>query len=121
MKLKDSCEKYDYFSGKVSDISRHLAFVGFALFWILKGDSDVGNVDYQLLVFIIFLFFTLFFDFFQYIAGTLSWGIFNRLKEKKYNNDKEKEFVAPRQINWPTLFFFLDKNCINSFGIFFLI
>ncbi len=47
-------------------------------------------------------------DFFHYVAGTLAWGIYRRRKELMTASGDAK-FLAPKWINWPTLFFFWLK------------
>jgi hypothetical protein len=49
-------------------------------------------------------------DLFHYVAGSLVWGIYNRVTEQRIKEDTE--FAAPRQINWPTLFFFWSKTVV---------
>jgi len=47
-------------------------------------------------------------DLLQYVVATLVWGIFNRRKEDEGLTAEDK-FDAPRQLNWPALFFFWSK------------
>jgi hypothetical protein len=109
MKLKDTRENYYYFSQKTSEIVRQLGFAGIALIWIFRtGGDGKQTIPSELIPPIGLIVIGLTFDLLQYIAGALSWGIYNRYKEKIGTNEN-REFLAPRQINWPTIFFFWAK------------
>lgn len=109
MKLKDCKDAYDYFSGKTSDIIRYLGLAGIAIVWIFRTEStDKISLSHHLLLPTILLIMGLSLDLFHYIAGTIIWGTYHRIKEKSGIN-AEKEFDAPRQINWPTLVLFWSK------------
>lgn len=109
MKLAEVRENYTYFSGKASDIARQLALAGIALIWIFK--TQVGEqyrVPKELLPAAGFVVLALILDFLHYIVASLCWAIFNRFKE--YRGTKEDDdFLAPGQINWPSLVFFWTK------------
>lgn len=109
MKLKDCRNNYDYFSGKASDIARYIAFAGFAIIWIFKTEFFVNTIPIELVGSALLLMVTIVLDLLQYIAGTLTWAIFNRIKEHQLKNDNGKEFTAPVYINYPTLLFFWSK------------
>ncbi|HEX5733940.1 MAG TPA: hypothetical protein VF131_13990 [Blastocatellia bacterium] len=109
MKLKDARENYYYFSQKTSEIVRQLGFAGIAVIWVFKTEID-GKlfVPPELISIGKFLIAGLGLDLFHYAYGTLAWGIYNGLKER--DGTKEgTEFLAPRPINWPTLFFLWSK------------
>lgn len=109
MKLKDARENYYYFSQKMSEIVRQLGFAGVALIWIFKDEVDGKQVvPPALLTTAKFIVIGLGFDLLHYVAGTLVWGIYNGLKERS-GTKEGTEFLAPRAINWPTLFFLWAK------------
>lgn len=81
MKLSDYSKTYYEFSGKTSDIARHLAFAGIALVWIFKtGAAPATKIPQELHIPTILLALTLAFDLLQYFAGTAIWGIFNGIR-----------------------------------------
>ncbi|MEK6325654.1 MAG: hypothetical protein AABN33_28770 [Acidobacteriota bacterium] len=109
MKLKDARENYYYFSQKTGEIVRQLGFAGIALIWIFKDEIDGKQlVPPELLTAAKFIVIGLGFDLLHYVAGTLVWGIYNGLKERAETKEGT-EFLAPRPINWPTLFFLWAK------------
>ncbi len=108
MKLKDARDNYYFYSGKTSDIIRQMALAGVALAWLFKRDAGGSPVIPEGLLkptFLVVL--TLVCDFAQYVSGSIMWGTFNRYKEQRV--DEEVEFLAPKQINWPVLAFFVLK------------
>jgi len=109
MKLKDTREAYYFYSGKTSDIIRYLGLAGIALIWIFRFESEsVISLPRILLLPTILLAIGLSLDLLQYLAGSVIWGLYNRIKEKSGIGD-EDEFEAPREINWATLFLFWLK------------
>ncbi|HVP54783.1 MAG TPA: hypothetical protein VMU45_07290 [Candidatus Eisenbacteria bacterium] len=109
MKLSQARDNYTYFSGRASEIARQLAFAGIALIWIFK--SQVGE-DYRvpraLLPAAALIVLALILDFAHYGIASLCWGIFSRVKERE-GVKEDAEFLAPRQINWPSILFFWTK------------
>lgn len=109
MKLENLRENYDYFSQKTSEIVRQLGFAGIALVWVFK--TDVGGrqiVPPELLPAARLIVIGLGLDLLHYVTGTLIWGIYNGIKERA-GTTEETKFLAPRPINWATLFFFWAK------------
>ncbi len=109
MKLSDARESYYIYSGKTSDIARQLALGGIALVWLFsdtKGESVM--VPRPLLWAGLLIVTALALDLLQYVSATAVWGIYQRHKEKR-GTDEEKDFKAPRQLNWPTIVFFVAK------------
>lgn len=123
MKKKDSQEYYNYNTGKVSDIARQLGLAGIALIWIFKAGTGPGGVGkipeaLQLPLFLIVL--GLSFDFLQYLAASLFWGLYNTWgRPKKAKPDDE--FEAPSQINWPAIFFYWGKVVAIGAAYYFLL
>ncbi len=108
MKLKEYKEEYKWFSGRLSDNTRKLAFAGIAIVWIFKQEKNGAFILPDLLKLAILMFvITLLFDLLQYICQTMIWGIFHRYHETKFGEDYE--LTAPRYFNWPAIVFFWSK------------
>jgi hypothetical protein len=108
MKLVDAREKYYYYTEKLSDICRYLGLAGIGIVWLFRVEAGGKlSLPRELIWPTILLIAGLGLDLLHYIAGSLVWGIFHRQKEKKIGEDKE--FKAPKEINWLTLFFFWAK------------
>lgn len=114
MKLEDARENYYYYSQKTSEIVRQLGFAGIALIWVFKTEVE-GKivVPPELLSTGKLIVIGLGFDLLHYVAGTLAWGVYNGIKERA-GTKEGKEFLAPRSVNWPTLFFLWAKVIIIS-------
>lgn len=121
MKLQDVREAYYSNTGKLSDIVRQLAFAGIAIVWIFK--TDVGGrptVPPDLISAAILLVSGLTLDLLHYVAGSLIWGIYNRVKERG-GQGEDADFKAPAQLNWPLLFFFWSKTAVMALAYGFLL
>ena len=104
-------ERYAVRSAKASDVCRQLSFAGIATAWIFSGATKLltGNVviPSDLIWAGFFFVLALACDFLQYVAATLSWGLYSRLKELQVMAGRKSEpFVSPRQLNWGALTFF---------------
>jgi hypothetical protein len=99
MKLQDYRETYYEFTGKVSDISRQLAFAGIAVIWIFKKDAPGTGltVPGELLLPDIFIVLALSFDLLQYCIGTVTWFFFYRIKEMR---EVSEEAELGRHSEW---------------------
>lgn len=108
MKLKDSRENYYFYSGKLSDIMRNLAILGFGLAYLF---GELKNIATQKVIkfFIVFLFVALLLDFFQYVYGTIAWDVFNRKKEKEHKLNENSKFIVHGGINILTAILFYLK------------
>lgn len=111
MKLSEYRKTYYEFSGKVSDVARHLAFAGIALIWIFKvGTKDSPRVPTELLPPSAFFVASLALDLLQYIAATCVWGVFQWSEERKLENVTDNpELDAPSWFKWPQFIFFVLK------------
>ncbi len=113
MLLKDARGFQEYFTGKASDVARQLAFAGIATIWLLRVGEKTGGIPFSgallwpLLLFVA----ALASDLLQYVYAGTAWSIFHRTKEKELKPEElgTKEFLAPREINWPTNFFYYLK------------
>jgi len=102
VKLEDARAAYETLSGKTSDIVRQISLAGIGLIWIFKSGAGTSlSLDPRLLRAALFIFLSLLFDFLQYALGTTIWFAYFRHKEKQ-GTKEETEFLAPRQLNWPT-------------------
>lgn len=95
-------ERYEFYTGKASDINRSLALAGIAVIWIFKSTSDgVTSIPDELITPLIFLIISLATDLLQYIAGGLIWWIYYMYKERQ---KKKKNIVLEKEINAPRIF-----------------
>lgn len=120
MKIDDAHKRFYEASGQTSDRTRHLAFAGIAVVWILSGGGEHptrARVSDDL-VWPLFAFVgTLFFDFLQYVVQSAIWRLYSRSKEKglqeKHGEEnmgwREEEFTVPPELNWPGEVFFWAK------------
>jgi hypothetical protein len=112
MQLSDARSAYEALSGKASDIVRQLSLAGIALVWLFRAGSDRAPViDQSLLQAALFIFLALFFDFLQYLVGTVIWFLYFRHKEKSGTSEQD-EFLAPEQLAWPTWALFYLKSAM---------
>lgn len=95
MKLSDARDAYYDASGKLSDISRQLAFAALAVVWIFKiDDGNKINLPSALEWAALLAILSLIFDFCQYALKASIWGFYHRFKEKQ-NLKLDSEFLAP--------------------------
>jgi len=107
MKLSYVRNSFDTFSGKVSDLSRQFAFAGIAVIWIFKVDNKTKyNLPIELYRPLYLFCFGLLTDLFQYVYGTVAWGIVLRVCKKYKENE---EISIKRAINIPTWILFVFK------------
>jgi hypothetical protein len=91
MKLKDYKEEYQWYSGKASDIVRHLSFAGIAIIWIFKTQSqNLPKIPDSLLLPLALFCVSLASDLLQYLSGYLIWFVFYRYQEINGINEDEK-------------------------------
>ena len=109
MKLEDTREAYQFYTGKVSDIIRQLGLAAIALVWVFKSDVNGRPViPPELITAAEFTVVGLGLDLLQYVTGAAIWGSYNRYKERQ-GTSVTTEFEAPRQLNWATIAFFWLK------------
>lgn len=122
MKLENVRQAYYDYSGKTSEIVRQLGFAGIALIWIFKSGVEANPIiPTELIIPAIFIVLGLTLDLSHYIAGTITWGIYNRVLEKQGTSNKT-DFLAPRQLNWATnSLFVLKVGCIVIAYIYILV
>ena len=110
MELKEYRKDYQYFSGKLGDNSRKLAFAGIAVVWIFKqGESGAYVIPPILKTAMLLFVSTLSFDLLQYIYQTTTWGIYHRYNERKFKGKEDIKLLAPYFLNWPSNFLFWSK------------
>lgn len=109
MQLSDYRDTYYEFSGKLSDVARHLAFAGLALIWLFRtGTEKTPTIPDQLLIPLGLFVITLGCDLLQYIVATLVWHIVVTCFEKK-KTDEQSELSHPKWVTYPSTFFFCCK------------
>ena len=120
MKVKDYKKEYQWFSAKLSDNTRKLAFAGIAIVWIFKQEENgTFGLPHMLKLAMLMFAITLSFDLLQYIYQASLWGIFHRYYEKKFGEDHE--LTAPKYFNWPALIFSWFKVATLLFGYVFMV
>lgn len=99
MKIEDYKKDYQYFSGKLSEITRSLSFMGFGVVWILIGGLEgfkPGFIPSHLLWVLGLLVIYLIFDILHYLYQTLIWFWYFRKLEKEHGTTCNRDdFVAP--------------------------
>ena len=109
MKLSGYLQDYYFYSGKTSDVARQLAFAAIAIIWVFRYTDGPNQIlPGKLVLAAFFVALSLGFDLFQYIAGSLIWLIFHRVKEK-HGVKADDEIKASPWLNKPILFFFIAK------------
>ncbi len=123
MKLSDYRETYYEFSGKVSDISRQLAFAGIALVWLFKIDHDLyPKIPRELVLPTITLALTLAFDLLQYVSATIVWGSFQWYKERQLKSlSEDPSLESSAWLKRPQFVFFVLKLLSVSFSYYLLV
>lgn len=100
---------YEYHTGKVSELTRQLAFAGLAIIWLFKtGQDGAFKLPPSLVAPLFLLVLTLSLDWLQYAVASVVWDRYQRVKESSGALDGA-EFEAPPRINWPANFFFFLK------------
>lgn len=108
MKLKDARDFYYFHTGKTSELVRQLGLAGIAVIWLFKKDvAGVPRIPEELLLPLVLIVLGLALDLLQYATAAVIWGVYQRWKERRVGEDEE--FEAPRQLNWPAIFFFVLK------------
>ncbi|MGA2876436.1 MAG: hypothetical protein ABSE82_12960 [Nitrososphaerales archaeon] len=123
--LEEAKRHQEFFTGKLSDNTRQLSFAGLGAVWVFGGGPSHGLSSFHysttFLWAVLLLVFALSSDFLQYVAGSIAWSGYRRKKEndviKKSMSDS---FLAPRAINWATIFFFWLKAAFVIAGYSFL-
>jgi hypothetical protein len=121
MKLKDARDFYYFYSGKTSDLVRQLGLAGIAVVWLFKYEVDgVPKIPEALLPPLILIVLALAFDLLQYAVATSIWGIFQRSRERS-GISEDTDFLAPKQVNWSSIGFFVLKTLAVIFAYVFLL
>ena len=111
MKLPEYRQTFYDYSGKVSDLSRQLAFAGLAVIWIFKKDgaTDKLTIPGALTLPLLLLVASLACDVLQYFAGTVVWWLFYRIKEIRGFTDEQELGDHSPWLEAPIWIFFLFK------------
>ena len=126
MKFNEARDAFYDASGKVSELVRNLSFIGFGIIWIFKDAKSVPLIPEDLKLPILLFAITISLDLLQYVAKTITWGIFIHIEENKIfssgKNDTTDEIVEAKSwFNYiPDAFFTLKTITLLS-GYFILI
>lgn len=108
-KLSEFKDDYYFFTGKLSDINRQIAFAGIALIWVFKQNDDKNIlIDESLILPAILIVLALGFDILQYIYQSITWSIFYTYHKRK-NKSEDKKIQSPEYLNYLAWFFFSIK------------
>jgi hypothetical protein len=92
MKIAEIKTHYDFYSGKVSDLVRQLAFVGLAVVWIFKVDMNGSpKIPHEMALPTVFLILALFLDLVHYGYGTIKYERLYDASERQKKADKLAE------------------------------
>ena len=95
MRIEDYKKEYEFYSGKLSEITRNLAYMGFGVVWILIGGLDGFKTGFipPLLIWVLALL-VLFqiFDISHYLYQTITWYKHFRKLEKNNEEDNENKY-----------------------------
>lgn len=111
MKLSEYKTDYYQYTSLASNGSRQLALAGIALVWVFKTQGASGyTLPNELLIPSIALIVSLGSDLLQYVAGSVTWGIFHRYHEaQRASMLEDPELEAPVYYTWPINAFFYSK------------
>lgn len=116
MKLLEIREAYEEISGKLSDISRQLCFVGLAVILIFNKTDKGIYVPTELFMPVLFLCASLFFDLLQYIISSLVWYGYYLCHQKKDQKDEDVSVNEPEWLNVIPWLFFIVKIILLIIG-----
>jgi hypothetical protein len=122
MKLPEYRQTFYDLSGKVSELTRQLAFAGIAIVWIFKKDAaaDKLTIPGALMLPLLLLVLSLASDILQYFAGTAIWWLFYRLMEMRGFTDEEELGKHSPWLEAPIWLFFLLKFFLLIVAYFFI-
>jgi hypothetical protein len=119
MKLSGYLKDYYFYSGKTSSVARQLAFAAIAIIWVFRYTDDPNRIlPRELVQPAFFMALSLTLDLFQYIAGSIIWWIFHRVKEKEGLKATD-EIKASIWLSVPIHLFFWSKiaSLILGYGL----
>ena len=122
MKLSEVWKTYDFYTEKLTEQGRKLAFAIAAICWFFKTPEVTFPQD--ILLSLVFVVSFLLFDVLQYLIGALLTGGWARSREKKMWKEKgtvEGEIDKPAWLDKPVKGLFLLKNASLLFSGWFLI
>ena len=105
MKASEYKDDHYFFTGKVSDITRNLSFMGFGVIWILIGGLDTfksGDIDNEFIIIMVLLATTLVLDLVQYsYQAILTYFCFRKFsKEEKKKGTISDDYDYSVKYNW---------------------
>jgi hypothetical protein len=122
MKIQDLRNTYYESSGKVSDLSRQLAFAGVAIIWIFRIGNQSGGIPFskQLLIPLYCFVLGLALDLGQYIYKTIVWWALNTYHWRKHRSN-ETDVEVSGWFNVPSNIMFWGKIAFIAYGYFLLL
>lgn len=91
MKLKDARDNYYFYTGKASELVRQLGLAGIAVIWLFKKEvAGVPKIPEELLLPLVLIVLGLALDLLQYVSASIIWGVFQRWKEKRVEEDERR-------------------------------
>ena len=90
LKLSEYKEDYYTFTGKLSDITRQIAFAGIAMIWVFRKSDDMGiKIEEGLILPAILIVIALAFDMFHYIYQSITWSVFYTYYKRKGKEESD--------------------------------
>lgn len=123
-KLKDYLDDFDTYTSKASEVNRQLAFAGIAIIWLFKNpEGNKSLFTHELITPLFCLIISLSLDLFQYLLGSIIWGIFFEIKERQINKGeiKDNDIKANRILSYAITFFFVLKIIAMCIAYYFLL
>lgn len=103
-------EEKAYYTGKLSDISRSLAFAGIAIIWIFRiGTGTDTKFPEDLIYPAVFLVATLFLDLLHYSYSAIAWSLFYHFKQSALGADSKENVISPLSLVGIGYFLFIAK------------
>ena len=111
MKLQDYRQLFYDQAKKTSDVVRNLAFVGVAIIWVFKKETDTGQIIISATFSYagVFLIISFILDLLHCVIPTIIWDYFHKTKEKEKGVDENTEIDHPSWMSKPAYFFFWSK------------
>lgn len=107
----------DYFSEKLSEISRQLGFAGIAIIWVFRNQGAQESIPIRLVLPGFLLVLSLTCDFLHYFSANTLLEVFT----KRAHKAGQSEFVAPFWMNYPGRVFFYGKILLVAFAYVYLL
>lgn len=122
MKIEDVFNRAVEFDDKATEVSRKLAFSGFAVIWVFKtGPADEPQIAVGFYQAAYLFAACLAFDLLQYVLGRIALVLFGRYKEAIDKVNLKTEFEYPVFILWPSRWCWWAKIATLLYGYYLLV